>query len=254
MVAQGDQLVVLASDNSEIRLGEPGPVTAGAISRVQAPPPAAEHTLIIGHNAGIGEVIDELSRYLPAGSEICVVADDERVRSLIEPEGVSLRVVVGDTTSKTLLWSLEIAQYDHIVVLADIEHPDPQIADARTLVTLLHLRDIASRAQLQLNIVSEMLDDRNRELAEVTRADDFIVSDRLIGLMLAQVSENPRLVEVFDQLFRSEGDEIYLRPAELYLVPGAEATFYTVVAAVAAELLRRAPQPEQGSSGDPGRR
>ena len=33
--------------------------------------------------------------------EICVVADDERVRSLIEPEGVSLRVVVGDTTSKT---------------------------------------------------------------------------------------------------------------------------------------------------------
>ena len=234
VVAQGDQLVVLASDNSEIRLGEPGPVTAGAISRVQAPPPAAEHTLIIGHNAGIGEVIDELSRYLPAGSEICVVADDERVRSLIEPEGVSLRVVVGDTTSKTLLWSLEIAQYDHIVVLADIEHPDPQIADARTLVTLLHLRDIASRAQLQLNIVSEMLDDRNRELAEVTRADDFIVSDRLIGLMLAQVSENPRLVEVFDQLFRSEGDEIYLRPAELYLVPGAEATFYTVVAAAAA--------------------
>ena len=63
-------------------------------------------------------MIDELSRYLPAGSEICVVADDERVRSLIEPEGVSLRVVVGDTTSKTLLWSLEIAQYDHIVPAA----------------------------------------------------------------------------------------------------------------------------------------
>ncbi len=113
-----------------------------------------------------------------------------------------------------------------------------------------------------------MLDDHNRELAEVTRADDFIVSDRIVGLMLAQASENPRLVEVFDELFSSEGNEIYLRPAELYLVPGAETSFYTVVAAAASaarrrsatgwrrsrgrgRLLRGAPQPEQGRTGDP---
>ncbi len=57
-----------------------------------------------------------------------------------------------------------------------------------------------------------MLDDRNRELAEVTQADDFIVSDKLISLMLSQVSENKQLTEVFDQLFSSDGAEIYLRP------------------------------------------
>ena len=38
-----------------------------------------------------------------------------------------------------------------------------------------------------------MLDVRNRELAEVTQADDFIVSDKLVSLMLAQVSENKDL-------------------------------------------------------------
>ena len=37
---------------------------------------------------------------------------------------------------------------------------------------------------------SEMLDLRNRALAEVTRADDFIVSARLVSLLMAQVAEN----------------------------------------------------------------
>jgi voltage-gated potassium channel Kch len=57
--------------------------------------------------------------------------------------------------------------------------------DARSLVTLLHLRDIADKQDCDLSIVSEMLDVRNRELAEVSRADDFIVSDKLISLMMS---------------------------------------------------------------------
>jgi hypothetical protein len=87
---------------------------------------------------------------------------------------------------------------------------------------------------VELNIVSEMLDDRNRELAEVTKADDFIVSDRLVSLMLSQISESEALVGVFAELFSSSGVEIYLRPAALYIVPGAEADFCTVVAAASA--------------------
>ena len=107
----------------------------------------------------------------------------------------------------------------------------PQRADARTLITLLHLRDIASTAGDDFSIVSEMLDVRNRELAEVTQADDFIVSDKLVSLMLSQVSENKHLNAVFDDLFDPEGSEIYLKPAEDYVEPGRAVTFYTVVEA-----------------------
>ncbi len=113
-----------------------------------------------------------------------------------------------------MLESLDVASYDHVIVLAYKETLDPQRADAKTLITLLHLRDMADRAGVDLTVVSEMLDDRNRELAEVTQADDFIVSDKLISLMLSQISENKQLTEVFDQLFSSEGSEIYLRPAD----------------------------------------
>jgi hypothetical protein len=49
--------------------------------------------------------------------------------------------------------------------------------------------------------------------------------------MLSQVSENKQLTEVFDQLFSSDGAEIYLRDAALYVKPGESADFYTVIEA-----------------------
>jgi hypothetical protein len=97
------------------------------------------------------------------------------------------------------------------------------------LITLLHLRDIAERTGQNLSIVSEMLDIRNRDLAEVTKADDFIVSDKLIGLMLAQISENKELTAVFGDLFDPDGSEIYLKPIEDYVAVEQPVGFYTVV-------------------------
>ena len=108
---------------------------------------------------------------------------------------------------------------------------EPQEADARTLITLLHLRDMAERQGRNFSIVTEMLDVRNRDLAEVTRADDFIVSDKLIGLMLSQISERKQLAAVFADLFDPEGAEIYLKPAEDYVEPGRPVTFYTALEA-----------------------
>jgi hypothetical protein len=136
-----------------------------------------------------------------------------------------------DSTSRAVLEKLSVGDFDHIIVLAYKETLEIQQADAKTLITLLHLRDIEERADIDLNIVSEMLDDRNRELAEVTKADDFIVSDKLISLMLSQVSENRQLTEVFSTLFSSDGSEVYLRPVEMYINAGASVDFYTVLEA-----------------------
>ncbi len=43
-------------------------------------------------------------------------------------------------------------------------------------MTLLHLRELTRDLMLRPTVISERLDDRNRELAEVTHAADFIVS------------------------------------------------------------------------------
>jgi hypothetical protein len=124
-----------------------------------------------------------------------------------------------------------VARFDHILVVPEGDERDPERADSRTLVTLLELRDLAERCRLRLNIVSEVLDDANRELAEVAGADDFIVSDKLIALAMAQTSENRLLAAVFADLLDAAGNEVYLRPAHEYVAPGATVDFYTVLEA-----------------------
>jgi hypothetical protein len=102
----------------------------------------------------------------------------------------------------------------------------PAKADAITLVTLLHLRNIAERDATPFSIVSEMLDVRNRDLAEATRVDDFIVSQHLISLMMARLSENADLAAVFGDLFDGDGSEIYLKPMADYVQPSIPTTMY----------------------------
>jgi ion channel POLLUX/CASTOR len=138
---------------------------------------------------------------------------------------------VGDITDRRTLDQLEVSSYDHVIVLGHPDEPDPNAADSKTLITLLHLREIADSSGHGFSIVSEMLDVRNRELAEVTGADDFIVSDHLASLMMCQVSENRELSTVFEELISPHGSELYLKPAAEYVEPCVPLNFYTVLEA-----------------------
>ena len=158
----------------------------------------------------------------------------------------TVRFERADTTSRAVLERLDVGSFDHIVVLCYSDALETQRADSRTIITLLHLRDIEERDGLDISIVSEMLDLRNRALAEVTHADDFIVSARLVSLLMAQVSENAQLNAVFADLFDVSGSEIYLRPAGEYLEPGVEVTYATIVAVGAAPQRGRHRGPDRG--------
>jgi voltage-gated potassium channel Kch len=226
----GDQLIVIAEDDSAIALSTPGTPDASAVSTSKPAAAKPERTLVLGFNGGLAAMLKELDEYVAPKSTVTLLADVE------EPtfpafDNLTITFQRGDATSRATLDALGVESFDHIIVLAYKGLLDTQRADGKTLITLLQLRDIEQRAGIDLNIVSEMLDDRNRELAEVTNADDFIVSDKLVSLMLSQVSENRQLTEVFDLLFSSTGSEIYLQPADLYVTPGSDVDFYTVLEA-----------------------
>lgn len=225
----GDQLIVIAEDDSTIRLATPGVPDEASLSSKKGAKAKPERTLVLGYNTGLSGMLRELHEYVPARSLVTVLADVEKPDF---PAFAKMKVEFqrGDATSRKLLDALKVESYDHIIVLAYRDTLDAQRADSKTLITLLQLRDIEERAGVDLNIVSEMLDDRNRELAEVTNADDFIVSDKLISLALSQVSENRKLTEVFGMLFSADGPEVYLNDADLYVAGGAEVDFYTVLA------------------------
>jgi voltage-gated potassium channel Kch len=227
---QGDQIIVIAEDDSLIRIAGTSVVDNSAINKPKRAKNAAEQTLVLGYNPGLHAMLDELAEYVAPGSRVLVVADVEKP-AFADYQNLAVTFERGDATSRAVLAAVPVTDFAHIIVLAYRDTMEAQRADAKTLITLLHLREIADELGLDLNVVSEMIDDRNRELAEVTRADDFIVSDKLISLMLSQLSENQQLSDVFADLFSSAGSEIYLRPAEEYVRLGVELDFYTILEA-----------------------
>lgn len=226
----GDQLILIAEDDSAIKVAAtPGRPDPDAVRATPPRAPQSERALVLGYNANLHTMLSELDAYVAPGSTVTVVADvpDPTFQAYAN---LTIELVRGDSSSRAVLERADVAQFSNIIVLA-YEMADPQRADAKTLITLLHLRDMADQAGIDLNVVSEMLDDRNRALAEVTQADDFIVSDKLISLMLTQISENEQITAVFNTLFSADGSEIYLRPAEDYVTTGVDVDFYTVLEA-----------------------
>jgi len=235
VIQKGDELIVVAEDDDKIIYGRPGAVDAQAIVSGQPAAARPERTLILGWNWRGPAILNELFQYVTPGSTAKVVADTDTVPAELQrfcaAQCDAIAFQHADTTDRRVHDRLGLEQYDHIILLCYSNLLGPQQADARTLITLLHLRDIAEIKHTHFAIVSEMLDIRNRNLAEVTRADDFIVSDRFISLILAQVSENKRLNAVFQDMFDPEGSEIYLKPAGQYVRLGQPVNFYTVVEA-----------------------
>lgn len=238
VIEAGDQVVALSADDDTVRLSGLAcvPVNQAAIrSNQSASQPQPEKCLILGWNRSGATIVRELDHYVVKGSQVKVVADIEDIEQQLDAlkgalTNQTLSAQQGQTTDRDLLNELGIADYDHVVVLAYSDAP-PQEADARTLVSLLHLRDMAQKDETPFSIVSEMLDLRNRELAEVTRVDDFIVSEHLVSLIMAQISENAELFGIFAEILDPEGAEIHLKPVEDYVATNEAVSFYTVVEA-----------------------
>ena len=237
-IESGDQIFALAADDDTIRLSSLSliPIDETVIRSSRKPlEPKPEKCLILGWNRSGTTIVHELDNYVAPGSEVTVVADVYNIDKQIRAQGGKLKnqklnVMEGETTDRDLLNQLKVEDYDHVIVLA-YSTLEPQEADAKTLVTLLHLRDMAEHDETPFSIVSEMLDLRNRELAEATQVDDFIVSEHLVSLMMSQLSENAELFDVFTDVFDPEGAEIYLKPIGDYVATGQSVNFYTVTEA-----------------------
>ncbi|HEV8354150.1 MAG TPA: potassium transporter TrkA, partial [bacterium] len=238
-IGGADELIVIATDDTRIRLAAAArpPV---ALDRIVPPgpvgPPSPERTLFLGWNRHAAAVLRELDAYVPVGSAARVVGEFERPGVLTARFGSLAHQTVafeaGEITDRATLDALEVPTFHHVIVLAS-DAMDSQQADARTIVTLLHLRDIAERSGAGFSIVTEMLDVRNRTLVEGQRVEDFIVSKRLVGLILSQIAEHKALAAVFADLFDPEGSEVYLKPMVAYVTPGPSVSFHTLIEAAA---------------------
>ena len=237
VIEEGDEVIAISADDDTVVALEASPdrIQEDAIETANlSSVPDPEFILILGWNENASAIISELDSYVPHGSFLAVASDREDAGDQWQKTGRSLTNLTvefyfDDITDRKVLDALMARNYHHVVLLSDKYTDDIQKADANTLITLLHLRDISEKTDLVFNTVSEMLDNRNRQLAEVAKVNDFIISEKIISLMLAQISENKYLGPVFQDLFDADGSEIYMKPAANYIKKGKKANYYTVV-------------------------
>jgi len=237
VIAEGDEIIAVTADDDTLLLNGNPPDVSNSILAANAEIVAKpENILVLGWNENAARIIEELDHYVASGSRITVVTEFDHApieirRTERALKHASVHLVVEDITKRVTLDSLLRQEFPHIILLSDRCEEDVQKADANTLITLLHLRNIAELTGKQFSIVSEMLDIRNRRLAQVAKVNDFIVSDTIISLLIAQVSENNVLNSVFEDIFDADGSEIYLKPAKQYVRLNEDVSYYAVVEA-----------------------
>jgi ion channel POLLUX/CASTOR len=233
---EGDELLVIAEDDDSFSLTATHQPTVpeafqGATPMARKP----ERLLICGMSPKLGDMLREFDNYVLPGSEAWLMPgqDKEAFTEFIKQEvgglkNLKLKYVEGDATLPESLRRVVSPDFAVAMVVADTSRPTDE-ADARTVITVLLLRDLfRAFKDKKPRIISEILDPRTKDLIETDYGADFVVSAEMTSMLLAQVSERRELNAVFADLFDSDGNELYLKRAACYALLGYTTPWLTV--------------------------
>ncbi|MYW69800.1 NAD-binding lipoprotein [Streptomyces sp. SID8379] len=214
VITERDRIILITEDDTTALVSdEPLPFDENAIVLPLPRETKPARMLLMGWNRRAPLIIDQLARY---------VGPDSR-----------LDLVPGGPWAPHDLDALDVLAYDSVIVLGSEVAGSVGTADSdyHVLETLLHLRAAEQAAGRSLHVAAELSDDRNRLIAPMSPGADFVVSGRLISLLMTQISENPRTAALFEELFTAGGNRIHLGPAADYVPLGHTVAFADVVAA-----------------------
>jgi voltage-gated potassium channel Kch len=239
VITAGMQLIAVAEDDDKVvYTGIREDIAASKVVSATRAADPAENLLIIGWSSMGRTVLTELASFLPKGSTVHIVAqsryvDPAQLADLSFGDiNVSYATVTGDIDD--LIAAAKDKHYDEIIVLGYRNAISQSEADAQTMLTMLQMNQLFAvdgNGVEPTRLVAEILDSRKSELARVAAVDDLVVSDSLAALIIAQVSENPALAPVFEDLFDAEGATLNVRNITEYAPVGKSVSFGELVAA-----------------------
>jgi hypothetical protein len=244
VLEDSDDVLILAEDDSTIEFLNNPVATPGNFELAnERNTQQTERELLIGWNEKVPTIISEYDDYVLSGSKIDVMVRqrsariDQEIEQLNDRlENVTVSLMVKDPTLVESLRDVAPYQYDNIIILSQSpEDADPETTDSETIVILLLLRqlfeELGAEAVAKTKIITEVMDSENQELVARAGVNDFIISNRFVSTILAQISEEADIKRVYDDLFSEDGSEIYLKPASLYFTDlPAERSFADMMA------------------------
>jgi Castor and Pollux, part of voltage-gated ion channel/Calcium-activated potassium channel slowpoke-like RCK domain len=227
LMKEDDEILILAEDDSTIKFSKEKLFSpkeqSFTLIRMEK---KTKRVLILGWHS-IGEIfVKESEEYLLKGSVFDVVIDKPskeiiEIISKVDEEFQKIKVNIIDANpmSSENLEALDPFSYETILILAtDLSELSEDRSDSNTLLALLMLQKIEEESGNPKNtkIITQILNSANQQLMNQTRVNDFIISNRMITMILAQLSEEPGIKAFYDDIFQEDGSEIYLKPTHLY--------------------------------------
>ncbi|MEB3341583.1 hypothetical protein [Okeania sp.] len=229
-----EEVIILAEDDSKIQLSKrplAKPKVLGYGDFRKTFDGETEKHLIIGWNSKTATCLREYAKYVLPGSEVNLVTHQFTPEikakfyeiSQAYPE-VSMEFEVINVDAIAELKSLELHRYDSISILS-IKGKNLEEIDARTLTILLEIKQIFREYEqetgnkVNTELVVELADSEETDLVVKAGVQDFLLSDQFVSKILAQVSQEPNVMKVYNNLFSADGSEMYIKPIELFFPP-----------------------------------
>ena len=232
IIGENDKIILLELDDGSF-IYHPAKTGESAYIRTEEKTyvSASNNLIILGSNDKLPTVLVSYDKFMDKGTRVIIVDDD------LTPEFVGTYnnldiTVCPEPVTRDLLCKFIDKDANNILLLND-DSRDPESSDSQTLLRLILLRDIADKAQLKIAVTTEMRSGDNQRLASQARVDDFVIGTNFASLMMAQISENPQLIPLIDELLDERGAELYMNPAANYVATGVPIDSYTLTESAA---------------------
>jgi hypothetical protein len=224
-ISDNDELIVFAEDDSTIFYFKEPVYNAGVSEIPQTTMSLREQRVaLLNWTPKTGIIMEKLCSYLPAGSELCTYVPEineemesfkENLLSIYPELNISLNQM--DFNDLNKLNEIDPQSFDSLLILspggATIEE-----MDAFVISLLIRIRQIlrnSGKSQWP-KLITEVMDSENIDIILNSGVEDFMVSNQFVSQIMAQVSEEPLALDVYDDLFQAEGSELYIKPISYY--------------------------------------
>jgi hypothetical protein len=232
-IEDDDELIVFAEDDSTIFYFQ-DPVFNPTLKEIPSSivEPQSHRVALLNWTTKTSIILEKLCSYLPKGSELCTFVSakvpemDSCKISLNEnyPD-IDISMTELDLNDLESLDNINPQDFDSILILSPGGSTIEEM-DAYVISMLIRIRQILiSKKDSENNnldskdwpkLITEVMDSENIDIILNSGVEDFMVSNQFVSQIMAQVSEEPMALDVYDDLFQSEGSELYIKPASYY--------------------------------------
>ena len=234
LLENSDDVLLVTEDDSIISFSEqllfqPRHFDFEAHQEGQTSEQKPEKYLIIGWSNKVPLILQEYASYLSAGSQVDLLVESltDRANEICQKirdryPHIKIQGFQGDVLSKETLRRLNLHEFNSVSILASSKG-NAEETDAKTIATLLQIRQIFQEHTaltgevVETELIAEVINSEDTELMIKAGVRDFLLTNQFVSKILAQVSQEPDLMAIYQELFSEEGSEVYLKPVSLYV-------------------------------------